>query len=98
MNRNKGPNILLFAIFTTITIFVWIGFEVYKVLNPLTLETIPDSVLLPLDPTLDQDVLKKLESRRNFTDSEINSLLPLELPSPTPTPEASTESAVPTQL
>lgn len=72
--QKKDPNILLFAIFTTVTIFIWIGFEVYKILTPHTLESIPDSVLLPLEPKLDLESLKKLEARRNFSDSELRIL------------------------
>ncbi|MEK7521488.1 MAG: hypothetical protein AAB599_01660 [Patescibacteria group bacterium] len=74
MQNQKGPNVMLFAVLTTITIFVWIGFEVYSILNQKTLEAIPDSVLLPIDPNLDLETLKKLESRRNFSDAEITTV------------------------
>jgi len=90
----KGPNLVLFGIITTVTIFVWIGFEVYKILNPRTIESIPDAVLAPLDPTLDIQTLKKLEARRNFTDEQI---LPAKSATPTPPqePVSATESTEP---
>lgn len=85
----KGPNLVVFGIITTVTIFVWIGFEVYKILNPRTIESIPDSVLMPISPTLDLETLRKLEARRNFTDEQIS---PLKNFSPTPTLQKSEES------
>lgn len=62
----KGSNLLLFAIFTTITIFVWIGTEVYQILQRKNFGTIPPAVLAPLSPSLDTKILSDLEAKMYF--------------------------------
>ncbi|MBI2268000.1 MAG: hypothetical protein HYU80_00970 [Candidatus Blackburnbacteria bacterium] len=72
--NNKRPNILIFAALTTTTIFTWTAFEVYRTLNKTSLESVPQDILAPLSPTLDQEALKLVKDRRFFEDSEISSL------------------------
>ncbi|MBI2590905.1 MAG: hypothetical protein HYW33_03460 [Candidatus Blackburnbacteria bacterium] len=64
--HQKGPNLLLFAIFTTITIFVWISTEVYQILQQKSFENIPPAVLDPLSPSLNTKILEDLESKKYF--------------------------------
>ncbi|OGY09926.1 MAG: hypothetical protein A2782_04460 [Candidatus Blackburnbacteria bacterium RIFCSPHIGHO2_01_FULL_43_15b] len=64
--ERKGPNLLLFAIFTTLTIFVWIGAEVYQILHKRNLETIPPAVLNTFSPTLDTKALNDIDARKYF--------------------------------
>lgn len=90
LNKQKGPNILFFAIFTTITIFVWIGAEAYHILHKKTLENVPSSVLTPLSPVLDTSVLKNIEEKVYFPDTQSKS---------TTNPEASSSAQIsPAQL
>lgn len=106
--ENKGPNLKLFAILTTVTVFVWIGTGVYQIINKRTLEDIPANVLAPIDPSLDTSSLNDIEKRRFFEGASVPSrnivvssssaaLSPTPIPSsPAPTLSAS-QSAQPTQ-
>lgn len=60
MKRPKPPSIITVAIITTITIIFWIFFSVYQILTGEPDVEVPESLLKPLNPTLDQEVLSTL--------------------------------------
>ena len=84
-NKDKGSNLLIFAIITTITIFVWIFVEVYKTLNKRSFESVPESVLSPITPTLDTDLLTNIGNKKYYSDSVITSIQPESSSSAVPT-------------
>jgi hypothetical protein len=46
-----------------ITIVFWIGFEIYHLSSKKTLSDIPQEMLTPINPNLEQEELKKLPER-----------------------------------
>ena len=103
MNKKaKTPTIVVFAVLTAITTFIWIAFEVYQTISQEPAPTVAENITAQLDPTLDSETLSELTGRIHLEDSEIldTEFLttptpePLELeptPTPTPTPEAQEE-------
>ncbi len=72
MNKKKSkPVVVKLAIFTVITVFIWIGFEVYRALTQRPAPEVPAEVLKSLDPSLDTNSLGKLENRLYLKDEEI---------------------------
>lgn len=70
-NKKSTPPIVKFAIFTVITTFVWIGFDVYRAFTRSTPPDIPEEVLRPLDPTIDEGVLGRITETVYLEDTEI---------------------------
>lgn len=89
MNNKKGlPAIVIFAILTTITTFVWIGFEVYRVYTSDPIPPVSEGVLRALDPSLDLDTLLSVTQRVYLEDEEIGSTELINLTvEATPTPD-----------
>jgi len=73
MEQRKPSGILLLGVITTITVFIWISFEVYQILNKRSLEEIPAAVLAPLSPVLDTKALRELESKKYFENTSFTS-------------------------
>jgi|GEM_PF-1953565 len=69
--KRKLPGIVKFAILTTITVYIWIGSEVYRALTTKPDPAVPAEVLAPLNPALDTDALKKVNETLFLTDEEI---------------------------
>jgi hypothetical protein len=99
MNKPKTPTIVTSAILTLITIFFWVGFEVYRSLTIKPAPSVPEKILAPLDPSLDTNSLNAIKDRAFLTDDQIGniqaSVIPSATTSPTSTPLASA-SAIPT--
>lgn len=49
---------------TLITVFAWIGFEVYRTNSKDTLPEKTKELIAPLNPTIKQEVIEKLEAAR----------------------------------
>lgn len=92
MRGPNPPSIVTIAILTTITIIFWIFFGVYRVLTGQAEVNVPPQALTPIQPTLNQEVLGRLEQRKYFeknTSFEFKripgqSVLIIEQPEPTP--------------
>lgn len=81
MNNKKSlPRIVVFSILTMITTFVWIAFEVYRVVTARPPLEDVSGVLTELNPTLDSNALTNLSQRVHLEDTEIGetSLVPLD--------------------
>jgi hypothetical protein len=59
-------DILLIAIFTLLTVGVWISFELVKTTRTSTVETTTQQLLTPIQPKIDMETLDDLSSRRNY--------------------------------
>lgn len=98
-NKKPLPPVVIFAILTTVTTFIWIGFEVYREYTKEPEPEVPAAVIAPLNPTLDEEVLNKVTQSVYLQEEEIGVTVLLENePSATPTaaPEAvEDELAVP---
>lgn len=90
MKKAKIPGIVTTAIITTITIFTWIVFSVYRAFTTTPPVSVPPEVLVPLSPELDDQSLARLSERLYFEEGQTQAvLIPEELtqePTPTPSP------------
>lgn len=59
-------DLLLVAIFTTLTVFLWIFFELVKTTKTSTVATPLQKAVSPLSGTIDVDVLETLEARKTY--------------------------------
>lgn len=90
MKKNKLPPLVKIAIFTFLTIILWVAFEIYRGVTKKPDIDVPPQVLLPLEPELDQETLEKINKRFYLEEEEIPEISP----SATATPPA--EESLPT--
>ena len=62
MNTNKDT--LVVAIFTLITVMAWIVFDVYHASVTSTVTEVQQSLMTPLDPQFDNQVISKMRNRQ----------------------------------
>lgn len=71
--KRLSKDISSLAILTTIAVFSWIAFDVYRILRkPLILDVL-EKQLKPLDPTFDKKTLEALKKRKVITQQELDS-------------------------
>jgi hypothetical protein len=73
MTEKIKPNnqILNLAILTTITVVIWISFDIYFALKQPPANQPSSEQLAPLDPTFDQKIIEGLKKRKTFTSLEL---------------------------
>jgi hypothetical protein len=71
MKELKAPRPVILAIFTTMTIILWVFFSVYRILTAKTTQIVPPEILEPVNPTLNTQDLEKIEGRTFFEKSEV---------------------------
>ena len=71
--RKSRQNTLNLIIFTSITIFCWIGFRIYQAVNQSTVSTVLKEQLEPLNSNFDKKTLESLKERRIISQEEIDS-------------------------
>lgn len=59
-------NLLLIAVFTTLTIFSWIFFELVKTTKTSTVSSSVKRISTPLSSKIDVNVIMNLESKQTF--------------------------------
>lgn len=59
-------NLLLIAVFTTLTIFSWVFFELVKTTKTSTVTTTTKRITAPLSPKIDIDIITNLETKQSF--------------------------------
>jgi hypothetical protein len=59
-------DILLIAIFTFFTVFAWISFELAQTSRTSTINQATQSMLAPLNSTIDKQTLSIINSRINY--------------------------------
>lgn len=84
MSKPKPPSLVTIAIMTLITVVFWTFFSVYRVLTDDQPIDIPEEVLKPINPTLDEKAMSELEKRFYLEENEIPELI-LRTPEPSPT-------------
>jgi hypothetical protein len=65
------PIIVVFAVLTVITTFVWVGFEVYRTITKDPAPSVPEEIIAELDPNLDTVALARITQGVFLTDNEI---------------------------
>jgi len=71
MKGKISREVLFLAIFTTITVFTWIGLEVYQTISERKELKVLESQLKPLNPTLDTKVIENLKKRKVYSFEEV---------------------------
>ena len=71
--RKKKPIVQLtwLLIFTTITVVVWVGLEIYRAANKSTITLVLQEQLEPLDASLDVETIATLKQRRLISVQEL---------------------------
>jgi hypothetical protein len=84
MRKLKVPNLVTIAILTVITVVFWIAFGVFRIFSAKSETSVPNEVLIPLDPTLDKDVVDKIGQRIYFDKGLSFETVPVQTATPEP--------------
>lgn len=63
---DNDRDLLLVSVFTFLTVSLWIFFELVKTTKTTTVGTTVQQVITPFSSHIDTDILKALESRKNY--------------------------------
>jgi|EPASupsiteSAE347_1022098.scaffolds.fasta_scaffold00079_25 hypothetical protein len=63
MKKEKTPNIVSLAILTLITSILWIFFSLYRVFIEKSDTNVPQEILEPLSPILDETIISEIEKK-----------------------------------
>lgn len=69
----QREDLLRIFIFTLVTVFFWIGFEIYLSQQRTKVPEDYQRYTLPLNPNIDRNALQEIESRRGFSDEDLQS-------------------------
>lgn len=86
-----GRNILIISITTMITVFVWIGFEVYHAYTATTIPTVVRELIQPLNPNIDTAVIEDIKEKYQIPTEELEMVTQ---PLPSPSPEGEFEEEI----
>lgn len=62
--RHVDRDIVMLLVFTLITLVSWVGFEVYRAFTKVQIPEVSAKYLVPLNPTLNTQVLTILETKQ----------------------------------
>lgn len=94
MKKEKTPNIVSLAILTLITSIIWIFFSLYRVFTEKTDVKVPEEILRPLSPSLNEKIISEIENKVFIEQNQIpdniviNETIVNEIESPSPSPES----------
>ena len=94
IKKNSKKNVLRLVIFTTITIFSWIVFDIYRNISESSISQVLKEQLEPLNPNFNKEVLESLKKRKHITSKELDSIPEItqfEIVEETASPEANPE-------
>lgn len=86
--KQLSRDILILSILTVITVFTWVGLEVYWALTKTEIPAVLKRQIEPFNPTIKRDIFQDLKSRKSFSTEE--------LVVPPATIKVTTEEEVPT--
>jgi hypothetical protein len=64
--KKQTPTLVIITILTLVTVIFWVGFSIINRLKTKPSLNIPDQILKPISPNLNQEILDKLETRTFF--------------------------------
>ena len=67
----KNPNYLILAILSSLTVFTWIGVEVYNALTKPIKVNIPKDYLVPVKSSFDDQAIEALNQRLLISDQDL---------------------------
>lgn len=59
-------DIVLVSIFTFFTVLLWVFFEFVKTVKTTTVSSSVQQTIVPFSPTIDQDILTNIASRKTY--------------------------------
>jgi len=77
MRRQKTPALVNLAIYTTITVFLWIFFDIYRALKKPLVLNIDNKTLEPVNPNLDSNLLQEINESIYFNESLFENQIPV---------------------
>lgn len=87
MRKKKTPALVNLAIYTTVTIFLWIFFDIYRSFKKEVVLDVDSKILEPINPNLDKNLLDEV-SNSIYYDEKLIENRSVEI---TPPPEDSQE-------
>lgn len=93
--KKKSQRNLTLIIITALTIISWIGFEAYRTYVMTKVKPETRSLLTPLRPAIEKDILTRLESGLGLPREEVENRLPM--PSLTITDQEASASLLPSE-
>lgn len=99
-------DILFIGVISLIAVGSWVIFDVYRSLTVTTVPRVLQRQIRPLESQLDEELFADIKARRQFTETELNSVTPKPFipldersslaPTPSPTPTLAAPIASPT--
>lgn len=100
MKKNNNHTTIIIAVFTIVTVLIWIAADIYHISVSSTIPEDMKQVIAPFNPNLDTQIFDELKNKKNtseFSGSSATSssfeTQPSALPQITPTTPVSTESS-----
>ena len=75
MKKPKPPSIVTIAAMTLITVVFWTFFSVFRIFTSKSPTDVPESVLKPINASLDTEALGALEERNYLEPNEIPEII-----------------------
>jgi hypothetical protein len=69
--KTLNRDFLILSILSVITVFTWIGLEVYQTLNKTEIPSVLQRQIEPLNPVIETDVVQGLKSRKSYSAEEL---------------------------
>ncbi len=73
--KKDAPNIVTIAIMSLITVFLWVGFSIYRTITKEAAPIVEETVLRDIDPNLNIQVLSQMEQRLHIEEPELSNLV-----------------------
>lgn len=67
----QNQRVLQFAIFTLVTVLIWVGFSLNQSQEKTKITPQQQTLALPLNPTINQEILDELEAKEAFSEEEL---------------------------
>lgn len=61
--KTKLPNFVILLVLTTLTVLMWLGFNIYRSFLIKPSPPVAEGVLFPLNPVLDEVAIREIEQR-----------------------------------
>lgn len=97
MKRNKLPSLITVLILTLVTTVMWVSLSIYRAFSQKPTPSVPQEIVNPLTPTLDQKTMTQIGSSVFLDDSQIPEITITKPGSPAPQATATT-AATPTPI
>ena len=69
--KTLNRDFLILSVLSVITVFTWIGLEVYQILNKTEIPSVLQRQIEPLNPVIETNVIQGLKSRKSYSAEEL---------------------------